>query len=333
MPVPVPTLARNASQLLTAVVLLSFVAVAIYLSTHSSQKAQASTICHPSLSHLRGTNGQEVVLIGTLSLDLDNTSGTLVRDTLNALQPDVVMVEGTWTAGVNAMLLSGRWELHGAPPAPGTFNWTDTGDAEPVELPRPKRRGFLSFTTGTKPRWPQRSLVPVKVGNWAYFLRGSVGGDIAAALTAAAASGVPVHFLGPKDGGFQGHVQVSLLAQQAAMELLSEEQERGAQLAPEDVDAALRRAEAHVRREAGKWEKDARGETSKLMDHLQNQVAEKVRNVVEERLEARVSYFAERIAKTMEAHQRGVVVLSVDQLVAVEAKLMNNGYTYIGQCT
>jgi len=314
-------------------VVLSFVAAAVYVATRSSHKAKASTICHPSLSHLRGTHGQELVLIGTLSLDLDDTSGTLVRDTLSALQPDVVMVEGSWTAGVNAMLLSGRWELDGAPPAPGTFNWTDTGDAEPVELPRPKRRGFLSFT-GTKPRWPARSLVPVKVGNWAHYLRGSVGGDIAAALTAAASSGVPVHFLGPKDGGFQGHVQVSLLAQQAAMELLEEEQNRGAQLAPEDVDAALRRAEAHVRSEAGKWQQDARGETAKLMDHLHNQVVEKVRTVVEERLEARVSYFAERIAKTMEAHQRGVVVLSIDQLVAVEAKLMNNaGYTYLGQCT
>lgn len=323
---------RRARQSLTALVLLFVMAgVCSYLNVRYGRVVQANSICHSSLSHLIGVDGQDVLLIGTLSLDLDGASGMLVRGALGALKPDVVMVEGTWTAGVNAMLLSGGWELHGAPPAPGKVNWTDIGDASPVELPRPKRRGWLSLSAPPPP-WPERSLVPLKVGNWAHHLRGSVGGDVAAAVTSAAASGVPLRFLGPRDGGFQGHVQVSLLARQAAMELLEEEQQRGTQMAPEDVDAALRRAESHVRNEAGKWLNDARGESSRLTQHLRERVPPQIRDAVSERLEVRTSGIAQRVADTMKTHRRGAVVLAIDQLVAVEGKLMDVGYSYLSQC-
>lgn len=323
---------QRARRPLAALLLLSVLAsVGTLLASRRPQGTQASSLCHPTFSHLSAEGGREVLLIGTLSLDLDGASGALVREALSAQQPDVVMVEGTLTAGVNAMLLSGRWEQHGAPPAPGRFNWTDTGDAMPVELPRQKRRGLLSWSAGPA-RWPDRSMVPVKVGYWAHHLRGSVGGDIAAAVTAAAASGVPVIFLGPRDGGFQGHVQVTLLAQQAATELLEEEQQRGAQMAPEDLNAALLRAEGHVRSEADKWLRDARSETSRLTEHLRERVPPKVRDAFAERLELRTQGLADRIAGTMEEHERGAVVLSVDQLVAVEGKLIDAGYTYVSNC-
>lgn len=325
-PPPVPVRARRPLAALLLLAALAAVCAGLVV-THGRE---AGKVCHPSLSHLAGADGREVLLIGTLSLDLDGASGSLVRSALGALMPDVVMIEGTWTAGVNAMLLSGKWELHGGPPAPGSFNWTDTGDAGPVELPRPKRRGFLG--AGPPPRWPERSLVPVKVGNWAHHLRGSVGGDVAAAVTVAAASGVPVRFLGPQDGGFQGHVQVSLLAQQAAMELLEEEQQRGQQLAPADVDAALLRAESHVRDEAGKWLQDVRGETSRLTEHLRDRVPAKVRRTLAERMDMRTRGMAESISKAMESRRRGAVVLAMDQLVAVEGRLKEAGYSYLSEC-
>jgi len=328
---PLPQRARRS---LAALLLLGTLAgLASLLARRKGGAAEAPALCHPSLSRLSAEDGTEVLLIGTLSLDLDGASGELVHGALRTLRPDVVMVEGTWTAGVSAMLHSGRWELHGAPPAPGKVNWTDIGDAEPVELPRPKRRGLLSFSSAGPARWPERSLVPVKVGSWAFHLRGSVGGGIAAALTTAAASGVPLHFLGPADGGFQGHVHVTLLAQQAAQELLEEEQQRGAQMAPDDVDAALRRAESHVRDEADRWLHDARKESSRFEEHLHSdRMPAKVRETVAERLEQWTQGLAERIDRTMQEHSRGAVVLAVEQLVAVEGKLLDSGYAYVSNC-
>lgn len=324
--------ARTRRPLGAALVISVVVAVCSFIIARRGDHVKVNSICHPNLSHLRNSDGRDVLLVGTLPLDLDGASEALVANAIGALRPDVVMVQGTWTAGVNAMILSGRWELDGAPPMPSASNWTDIGDAAPVELSSPRKHGWFSLLGGPPPRFPERSLVPVKVGSWVHYLRGAVGGDIAAAVTSAAKFGVPVHYLGPADGGFQGHVQVSLLAQQAAMELMEEEQQRGAQMAPEDVDAALRRAEAHVREDASKWLRDARSETERLTEHLRARVPAKVRRALTERLEMRTSGTAERIVGTMHAHQRGAVVLSVDMLVAVEEKLDKAGYSYISKC-
>lgn len=290
-------------------------------------------MCHPNLARLRSAEGQDVLLIGTLPLDLDGESGQLVRSALAAHRPDVVMVEGTPTAGVNAMLMSGRWDMLGMK-KPNETDWTDLGaDAQPVELPQRKaKRGFLQLLAGTTPQVIERSLVPVKVGFWAYHLRGSVGGDVAVAVSTAAAKGVPLRFLGPADGGFQGHVQVTLLAEQAARELLEEEQKKG-QMSSSAMNAALKRAELHMREDAGRWLRDARGESAKLMEHLRERTPEEVSSVVTAKLEERASGMAETISKTMEEFRRGAVVLAIDQLVNVESKLLQAGYSYVSQCT
>lgn len=325
--VPLP---RRARRSLAVFLLLLLGGLACILLVRSRDVARPSPICHPNLSHLRDGDDREVLLIGTLPLDLDGASGSLVHGALGALRPDVVMVEGTWTAGVNAMLVSGRWELHGVTP-PIRTNWSDIGDMGPVELPRPKKKGFLGFG-GSPARWPERSLVPVKVGKWAYHLRGLVGGDIASAVMDAASKGVPVKFLGPPDGGFQGHMQVSLLAQQAMSELLEEEGQRGSQMSSADVDAALRRAEGHVREDAGKWLRDARGETSRLKEQLSQRLPKEMHTEMTHRLEERTVETVSRIASTMKAYRRGAMVLAVDQLVAVESQLLRAGYSYISDC-
>jgi len=143
---------------------------------------------------------------------------------------------------------------------------------------------------------------------------------------------VPVRFLGMPEGGFQGHVQVSLLAQQAAMELLEEEQQRGAQMVAADIDAALRRAEGHVREDAGKWLKDARGETDKRLALVRERAPQEVSRDIAQRLEARAVSVAERIVAVMEGFQRGAVVVSVDQLVMLEDKLAASGYSVLSNC-
>eukprot|EP00931_Biecheleriopsis_adriatica_P074454 TRINITY_DN48505_c0_g1_i1.p1 TRINITY_DN48505_c0_g1~~TRINITY_DN48505_c0_g1_i1.p1 ORF type:complete len:331 (-),score=71.30 TRINITY_DN48505_c0_g1_i1:91-1083(-) len=310
-------------------------AVAYTVAVRRRQPVQSGeAMCHPNLARLRGEDGQEVLLIGTLPLDLDGSSRQLVTDALAAQRPDVVMVEGTPGAGVNAMLMSGRWDFLGMR-KPNNTDWMDLGpDVAPVELPRPvqKKRGFLQLISGTSPQPPQRSLVPVKVGYWAYHLRGSVGGDVAIAVTTAAAKGVPLRFLGPSDGGFQGHVQVTLLAEQAARELLEEEHRKG-QMSSSDMNAALKRAESHMRQDAGKWLRDARGETARLMQHLKEKMPEEVSSAVTAKLEERASRMAEIIKKTMEEDfRRGAVVLAVDQLVNVEGKLQQAGFSYVSQC-
>lgn len=316
------------------------VAGAVVAAVVRSRKTetQVASVCHPNLSHLRGDeDGQEVLLIGTLPLDLEGASRALVRSSLDVLRPDVVMVEGTWTAGLSAMFFSGTWELHGLTP-PGGLNWTDIGDAKPMEIvvQRPKK-GFLGLGGGPPgpppPKLPARSLVPLKVRNWAYHLLASVGAEVAAAVTAAAASGVPVRFLGPADGGGQGHVLVNMLARTAAMELLQEEHQHGSQLSNTYVDDALRRAEAHVREDAGKWLRDARAETRRFGEHMQSgQVPAHIRSFYAEQSEARQEGTASRIKEAMQAFKKGAAVLPVDQLVGVEARLLQAGYSFVSQC-
>merc|ERR1712224_571670 len=132
------------------------------------------------------------------------------------------------------------------------------------------------------------------------------------------------------DGGIQGHVQVQLLAQRAARELLEDEIQSGELLGP-DVDAALRRAEGRLRDDASKWLRDARGETKRMSTQIQ-QLPAKVKNELAERLEARTGGLAARIASTKEEYKRAAVVISVDQLVGVESKLLEAGYKYVSDC-
>ncbi|CAE8644763.1 unnamed protein product, partial [Polarella glacialis] len=252
----------------------------------SSGQVQSGRMCHPNLARLRRADGREVLLIGTLPLDLDGESRKLVNNALSAQHPDIVMVEGTPAAGVSAMLMAGGWDMLGLR-KPRELDWLDLGDAQPVELPRPppKKRGWLGkLISGSPQQIIERSLVPVKVGHWAYHLRGSVGGDIAAAVATAAATGVPLRFLGPQDGGLQGHVQVAMFAEQAANEMIEEEHKKG-QMSAADMNAALQRAETHMREDAGRWLRDSRSESSRLMEHLQTKVPEEVSSVVTKRLE------------------------------------------------
>mmetsp|Transcript_85576 Transcript_85576/g.215670 ORF Transcript_85576/g.215670 Transcript_85576/m.215670 type:complete len:342 (+) Transcript_85576:95-1120(+) len=339
---PVRAWAQRARRPLGALlVVASLGSVVLSVIYTRRSRTQADDVCHPNLSHLRHGDGREVLLIGTVPLDLDGASRKLVRSSLDVLQPDVVMVEGTWTAGLNAMLFSGTWELHGITP-PRDLNWTDIGDADPVEIVKPKaNRGWFGLGGGAgspmpMPRLPERSLVPLKVRNWAHHMRGSVGSDVAAAVAAAAAAGVPVRFLGPADGGLQGHFLVSMLANQAALELLQEEHQRGSQMPNSDVDAALRRAEGHVREDAKKWLRDVRGETARsterVEEHLRTRVPAKIREAVTEQAQARIEGTSSRVAEAMEAFRRGAVVLAVDQLVGVEERLKQAGYSFISDC-
>lgn len=341
---PVRSWARGARRPLGALLVVTSVAsVALRAIYWRRSRTKAEEVCHPDLSHLRHReDGREVLLIGTLPLDLDGASRRLVSSSLGALKPDVVMVEGTWTAGLNAMLFSGTWELHGITP-PRDTNWTDIGDAAPVELVKPKaKRGWFGLGGGgagthmPMPRLPDRSLVPLKVRNWAHHLRGSVGSDIAAAVSSAAAAGVPVRFLGPADGGLQGHFLVSMLANQAAMELLQEEHQRGGQMPNTDVDAALVRAESHVREDAKRWLRDLRAEHGKSMErveeHLRSRVPSKIREAVTKQAEERLDGTASRISDAMKAFHKGAVVLAVDQLVGVEERLKQAGYSFVSDC-
>mmetsp|Transcript_46179 Transcript_46179/g.100332 ORF Transcript_46179/g.100332 Transcript_46179/m.100332 type:complete len:335 (+) Transcript_46179:45-1049(+) len=302
-------------------------------STASLRRSQQSAVCHPNLSHLRDDAGREVLLIGTLQLDLEDTSGALVSDCVRTLVPDVVMVGGTWTAGVNAMILKGRWELHGMP-RPGSGNWSDTGDAKPVELPKITKSGKRSFFGGPSQQqtWPTTSMVPVKVGHWANHLRSSVGGDVAAAVASAAAASVPVHFLGPAEGGYQGHMQVSLLAQQAATELLEEEHHRGENLPNADLDAALHRAESRVREDGIKWLRDARSETSRVSEVLLERAPPPVREKILQRIKELTGDTANHIVDTMKEYHKGAAVVPVDLLVGVETQLIKAGFSFVSHC-
>ncbi|CAJ1359116.1 unnamed protein product [Effrenium voratum] len=169
-----------------------------------------------------------VLLIGTVPVDLEEESSHLVIDALRALRPEVVMLEGTPLAGVQAMVSSGRWEMRGMR-KPNDTDWMHLNpDIQPVEVIRepPKKRHFPFFSGPAAV--PERSLVPIKVSFWAYHLTSAVGGNIAAAVTTAASQGVPVRFLGPRDSGvLPGFLKVQQIAEQAAKELLEEERRKG----------------------------------------------------------------------------------------------------------
>merc|ERR1712183_473790 len=134
-------------------------------------------------------------------------------------------------------------------------------------------------------------------------------------------------------GGLQGHVQVSLLAQQASMELLEEEQHRGAQMKDEDIDAALRRAEGHVREDSDKWLKDPRGETRRRLAVLRERAPVQVTEEIMRKFEDRSATVADRVVAAMQGFRRGAVVISIEQLVGVENKLVAAGYSVLSECT
>eukprot|EP00928_Gymnodinium_smaydae_P075457 TRINITY_DN5848_c1_g1_i1.p1 TRINITY_DN5848_c1_g1~~TRINITY_DN5848_c1_g1_i1.p1 ORF type:complete len:351 (-),score=73.34 TRINITY_DN5848_c1_g1_i1:29-1081(-) len=292
-------------------------------------------LCHPSLSRLRSSDGRDVVLIGTLPLDLDGVYRDLVDQVLRALRPDMIVVEGTWKAGASSMLHSGKWKMEGTQLT--VDDWRDIGDALPVKLKRPQRRGFFSFLKGIgqPPLWPDRSYVPLKVGNWAKHLRMSVGGDIASAVTAGAATGVPVHFLGPEGADLQGHVQVSVLAQQAARELLQQEASQGMRLPNSEIDAALLRAEARLRADAERWLRDARGETRRILSLLQDRGGPQDREDFARRLSERAAAAATNVLAALRSApdlRKAAIVLPVEHLAGVEEHLSKAGYAYVSDC-
>lgn len=314
--------------------LLAAVLAAIVGTFHSRHRAllRSKAVCHPNLSHLRNEQGHEVLLIGMTPLDLEGASTKLVQRALQQLRPDVVMVEGFFPSAVNAMMLTGKWETHGIS-RPGLGDWTDIGNSEAVELPRPKKRGWGWFAVPGQPvPWLERSLVPVKVGSWAKYLRGSVGGAVAAAVQIAASRGIPLRFLGPADGGMQGFVQVAMLAQRAAMELLEEEHSKGVQLSSRELDAPLRRAQSRILEDTRKWQEDARAEHSRLTEFIENKLPQEARVQVAQRVQALTSGTAARISSSMKDYRRGGVVLAADQLVMVEKSLKEAGYHVISQC-
>lgn len=321
-------------------ILISAALASIYLRRRRTVAA-ARAVCHPSLSHLIDVNRREVLLIGALPLDLDAKGGPLVKGALSVLKPDVVMVEGTWAAGLNAMMFSGSWELHGVPP-PSAINWTGEGQAVTLlEAPPPRpsawrrRLGFEWLRMPRHLRESRRSMVPLKVRSWSHRLRGAVGGDVAAALVAAASSGVPVHFLGPTDGGLQGHALVARLAEQASRELLEEEGRRGEQLQSADLDSALLRAESRVRADAGRWQRDVRTEaarTSKRVDEHLAMHAPELRAALSEQLELRNAELTAHIVETMEEHRKSAVIVSIDQWTDIEERLLQVGYSFVSQC-
>lgn len=336
MPPALPQRARRplAGLLAAGVVGLSIVGVRTQLRRHAAagQGEPSRSVCHPNLSRLANADGREVLLIGTLPLDLDGSCTELVRGALGSLRPEVVMVEGSHFAGVTAMYVSGQWELHGAPLRPGTGNWSDIGDAAPVEIREERPRSWRSLFGAPSSRLVMRSIVPLKVDRWAYHLHGTVGGDIAAAVTAAASSGVPMRFLGPPEGGFHGHQQVMLFARQALYELLEEERKRGKQMQGPEVDAALQRAEKHLRENFEKWRRNPRDQSAKAVDDLSKNLPPDVRNQVLEGMTKRVDETAARISSTMEGYHRAAVVIPVDVLFDVEERLLKAGYSLVSNC-
>lgn len=290
-----------------------------------------ASITHPNLVFMRARDGREVLLIGTVPVDLDQESAHLVGDALNALQPEVVMIEGTPLAGMQAMMVSGRWEMRGIR-KPKDTDWMHLDPSiPPVEVTEaPKRRGLLSIFSGPA-GVAQKSLVPIKVSFWAYHLTSAVGGNIAAAVKAALNQGVPLRFLGPKDNGMlQGFMQVSQFANQAAGELLEEERRKG-QLSGEAMNSALQRAEMNIAQEQGKWLQNARGEANRLIEKIKDQVSEDEAGKAFGMMEEIAGFLADGVSKTMQDYHRGALIVYVDKLSYVQDKLEQAGYAYISQ--
>mmetsp|Transcript_33418 Transcript_33418/g.76983 ORF Transcript_33418/g.76983 Transcript_33418/m.76983 type:complete len:332 (-) Transcript_33418:44-1039(-) len=312
---------------LGAVLLALLLAMATYTYVVKYRETKSgSEVCHPNLARLRAADGREVLLIGSLCVDLDEESSQLVTSAINAQGPDVVMLEGSPTAVSQAMLTTGHWEMLGLR-RPNDTDWMHLDPSiRPVELSAPvKKRRFLQFFSG--PPAPERSLVPIKVQYWAYHLLGSVGGNMAAAVAASSRLQVPLRFLGPPDGGQQGYAQVFMIAQQAAGELLEEERKKG-QLSSDDMNVALQRAEKHVREVFEKWARDGRAECNRLMASLKQDASE-----IFNQQEDRARFIAEAVLKTMQDYKRGAVVLTtIEQYLSVQEQLEQAGFAYVSSC-
>lgn len=331
MPRQIPPAARR---LLGAVLVALLVAAALntYLVKYRDGRNGVS-VTHPNLVFMKATDGREVLLIGTVPVDLDEESSKLVRDALNALRPEVVMLEGTPQAGVQAMISSGRWEMRGLR-KPNDTDWMNLDpELPPVEIEEaPKKWRFLPFLSGPGGA-PERSIVPVKVSFWAYHLTSAVGGNIAAAVTAAANQGVPLRFLGPKDNGMlQGYAQVTAFAAQAENELLEEERRKG-QLSVDAMNSALQNAEKHIRKDGEKWLQDARGESNRLIEMIRDKISDESAGNALRMMQELASFLADGVDKTMQDYHRGAVVVSVDKLPYVQDKLEQAGFLYLSQST
>lgn len=305
--------------------LLAAVAAYTYIAKYR-ETASGSSVCHPNLARLRANDGREILLIGTLCVDLDEESAGLVTNALNAQRPEVVMLEGSPPAVSNAMISTGHWEILGMR-RPNDTEWMNLDpDLRPVELQRPpQKRRFWQLFSG--PVAPERSLVPLKVSIWAYHLMSSVGGNLCATVAAASRLNVPLRFLGPPEGGMQGYVQVNAIAQQAASELLEEERKKG-QLSSEDMNVALQRAEKHVREVFDKWAHDGRAECNRLLETLKKEGPE-----IYSQQEERATRLAQAVLRTMEDYRRGAVVLTtIEQYIIVQKQLEEAGFVFVSQC-
>lgn len=288
---------------------------------------------HPNLVFMKAVDGREVLLIGAIPVDLDEESSRLVRDALNALRPEVVMLEGTPQAVCNAMVNCGRWEVRGMR-KPNKTDWENLDPAIPPIAIEEAPKKWLFFPIFSGPGGvPEKSIVPIKVAFWAYHLTSAVGGNIAAAVTAAANQGVPLRFLGPKDNGMlMGYAQVRNFAGQAQNELLEEERRKG-QLSVDFMNTALRSAERHIREEEEKWLRDARGESSRAIEMIRDRVSDEFAGDALHMMQELAAFLAEGIDKTMQDYHRGAVVLTVDRLPYVQDKLEQAGFAYLSQST
>merc|ERR1719408_269390 len=112
-------------------------------------------------------------------------------------------------------------------------------------------------------------------------------------------------------------MQVSMLAEQAAREMLEEEQRKG-QMSSNDMNEALKRAETHMKEDAGRWLRDNRGETARIMSTIKEKLSKEAADSVAAKIEEHATFMANGISKTMEEFHRGAVLISVDQVVNIE---------------
>lgn len=324
---------------------LLVVAIVVAFAVNLRRRFGASSkFCHPNLSQLHAESGSSLLLVATVPLDLAGSSERLVRDALRSWKPDVVVVEGGPAAGVNALLLSGRWEFDGQGQVttrrPNSSS-ASIADGLLVRGPslvrrwpwqrRVPRRVGASLRSGALPA-TAGSEVPVQVGRWAQRLSRSVGGGTSAAASSAAAMGVPLRFLGAANSGFQGNVQVSSLAQQAARELLDQELQRGSQLPASDIVDALGRADVRVRQDASQWNRDVRGQTTRRSAQVSARSSRRVRDRVSRQLEERAAADAEGIVRAMRIYKRAAVIVTAELFAAVEDRLKNAGYEFVSGC-